>query len=104
MDEDELQELRRDVVQTGKGYDTFGHAAAEQNRKANLSEQAQRPGLAALDLSNIIAPVPESLGMSCYSRQLSDVVEATSTQYIQSGLWSSQPVSGATQQKSFDVT
>lgn len=67
MDEDELQELRRDVVQTGKGYDTFGHAAAEQNRKANLSEQAQRPGLAALDLSNIIAPVPESLGRSFIS-------------------------------------
>ena len=63
MDEDELQELRKDVVQTGKGYDTFGHAAAEETRKANLSEQAQRPGLAALDLSGIIAPVPESIGI-----------------------------------------
>ena len=63
MDEDELQELRKDVVQTGKGYDTFGHAAAEQSRKANASEQAQRPGLAALDLSGLIVPVPESIGI-----------------------------------------
>ena len=62
MDEDELQELRRNVVQTAKGYDTFGNAAVEQNRKAALSEQGQRPGLAAMDLSSIIAPVPESIG------------------------------------------
>ena len=62
MDEDELQELRKEVVKTSKGYDTFGHAAAEKTRKAAASEQSQRPGLSALDLSNIIAPIPDSLG------------------------------------------
>lgn len=62
MDEDEIQELRREIVKTSKGYDTFGHAAAEQSRRAALSEQSERPGLAALDLSHVIAPVPDSLG------------------------------------------
>lgn len=62
MDEDELQELKKDVVQTGKGYDTFGRAAAEQHQRAAMSEQAQRPGLPTVDLSAIIAPIPESIG------------------------------------------
>lgn len=64
MDEDELAELRKDVVQTGKGFDTFGHAAAEHSRKTAQAEQMQRPGLPSIDLSAIIAPVPDSVGQS----------------------------------------
>jgi hypothetical protein len=64
MDEEELEEKGRKVVETSSGYDTFGHAASEQARTAALKDQPRRPGLPAVDLTDIIAPVPDSVGMS----------------------------------------
>jgi len=70
MDEEELQEKGRKVVETSMGYDTFGHAASEQARSAALKDQPHRTGLPTVDLTDIIAPVLDSVGTSLLSTGL----------------------------------
>lgn len=65
MDEDELEELGRRKIATNSDFDTFGLEARENAKQAVLSSMQDRPSMPLGIIQDLIAPVPDSVGMNC---------------------------------------
>lgn len=64
MDEDELEALGESSLQTRQAYDTFGQAAIREAHNQAAAEVAQRPSLPGFIPPELLAPVPDSIGVS----------------------------------------
>lgn len=62
MDNDELDEVRAQSLQTRADFDTFGHAATARARQMASSSHGDRPGLPNAVPLELIMPVPDSIG------------------------------------------
>ncbi|KAL6784160.1 hypothetical protein ACKKBG_A05050 [Auxenochlorella protothecoides x Auxenochlorella symbiontica] len=69
LDEDELEQYRKQHLQTTAAYDTFGATAAEASRRAVWEQAAIRPqAVPGLLPEDVIAPVADSVGIQLLRR------------------------------------
>ena len=87
MDEDELEELGRRKIATVSTFDTFGHEAEEQAKRAMLSSMQERPGLSVGIIKDLIAPVPDSVG-ECLTASVATVLSSIAEQLPRADLQS----------------